>query len=200
MRITVNSGIFHFPIRVNRMVLSTLLIVMRCFILYYFFVLRHTQHMPSKSSVELQPTLPICESSYSKNEEFFLFSSIMEATMIDKKLNDKSIYFELSIGNAGNSIDGHNESQCNNVGEDGELDTVDTTSFNSTTNACKPISNDKFHYYLPYWDYKPCMNVRCLFPDLRRRMYNSNMISKFVEALVSYSIYLEFQLFLLKFD
>lgn len=136
-------------------------------------------------SVELQPTLPICESSYSKNDEFFLFSSIMEATMIDKKLNDKSIYFELSIGNAGNSIDGHNESQCNNVGEDGELDTVDATSFNSTTNACKPISNDKFHYYLPYWDYKPCMNVRCLFPDLRRRMYNSNMISKFVEALVS---------------
>lgn len=27
------------------------------------------------------------------------------------------------------------------------------------------------------------MNVRCIFPDLRRRMYNSNMLSKLTEAL-----------------
>lgn len=105
--------------------------------------------------------------------------------MIDKKLSDKPVYFELSIGNAGNSIDGHNESQCSNFGEEGELQTVDVSSFNSTTNSCKPISHDKTYYYLPYWDYKPCMNVRCHFPDLRRRMYNSNMIAKLTEALVS---------------
>lgn len=128
--------------------------------------------------------MPISETSYSKTEEFFLFSTIMEATMIDKKLSDKPVYFELSVGNAGNSIDGHNESQCNNLGDDGELETVDTTTFNSTTNSCKPISHDKLYYYLPYWDYKPCMNVRCHFPDLRRRMYNSNMISKLADAMV----------------
>jgi hypothetical protein len=29
--------------------------------------------------------------------------------MIDKKLGDKPLYFEISIGNAGNSLDGHNE-------------------------------------------------------------------------------------------
>lgn len=129
--------------------------------------------------------MPVNETSYSKVEEFFLFSTIMEATMIDKKISDKSIYFELSIGNAGNSIDGHNESQCNNLGDDGELEIVDATAFNSTTNSCKPISHDKLYYYLPYWDYKPCMNVRCHFPDLRRRMYNSNMIAKLVEGTVS---------------
>lgn len=105
--------------------------------------------------------------------------------MIDKKLSDKPVYFELSIGNAGNSIDGHNESQCSTFGEEGELQTVDVSSFNSTTNSCKPISHDKLYYYLPYWDYKPCMNVRCHFPDLRRRMYNSNMIAKITETLVS---------------
>ncbi|XP_031628335.1 otoferlin isoform X2 [Contarinia nasturtii] len=137
----------------------------------------------TEKNVELQPTMPVCETSYSKNEEFFLFSTIMEATMIDKKVSDKSVYFELSIGNAGNSIDGHNESQCSNVGDDGELETVDTSAFNSTTNSCKPISHDKLYYYLPYWDYKQCMNVRCHFPDLRRRMYNSNMISKLVDAM-----------------
>lgn len=118
-------------------------------------------------------------------EEFFLFSTIMEASMIDKKLCDKPIYFELSIGNAGNSIDGHNESQCTTLGDEGELESVDITSFNSTTNSCKPISHDKLHYYLPYWDYKPCMNVRSQFPDLRGRMYNSNMIAKIAEALVN---------------
>lgn len=30
--------------------------------------------------------------------------------MIDRKLGEKPIFFELSIGNAGNMIDGHNES------------------------------------------------------------------------------------------
>jgi hypothetical protein len=29
--------------------------------------------------------------------------------MIDKKLGDKPLFFEVSIGNAGNSLDGHNE-------------------------------------------------------------------------------------------
>lgn len=60
--------------------------------------------------VEVEPIFPINESAYARNEEFFLFASIMDATMIDKKLGDKAICFEISIGNAGNSLDGHNES------------------------------------------------------------------------------------------
>ncbi|KAI8121686.1 Otoferlin [Lucilia cuprina] len=138
----------------------------------------------TEKNVELEPTQLISESSYSRNEEFFLFGSIVEASMIDKKISDKTVFFELSMGNAGNSLDGHNESFATALddGEDGcVLETVDTTSFSSTTNACKPISHDKNHYYLPYWDYKPCMDVRCTLPDLRRRMYNSNMLSKMAE-------------------
>lgn len=130
--------------------------------------------------------MPISESSYSKTEEFFLFSTIMEASMIDRKLSDKPCYFELSMGNAGNSLDGHNESTCNNLNddEDDTLVTVSSTSFSSTTAASKPTSHDKSHYFLPYWDYKPCMDVRCNFPDLRRRMYNSNMIAKIADRMV----------------
>jgi hypothetical protein len=60
-------------------------------------------------------------------------------------------------------------------------ETIDVSSFSSTTSTCKPISHDKHHYYLPYWDYKPAMNVRCIFPDLRRRMYNSNAIAKLTD-------------------
>lgn len=132
-------------------------------------------------AVELEPTFPISETSYSKNEEFFLFSTIFEASMFDKKLHDKQVYFEISMGNAGNSLDGHNESHTIITGEEEELDAIDVTTFNSTTSSCKPISHDKSHYFLPYWDYKQCMDVRCSFPDLRRRMYNSNMIAKICE-------------------
>lgn len=62
------------------------------------------------SEVELEPTTPVNETSYAKNEEFFLFATVLEASMLDKKLGDKPAYFEISIGNAGNAIDGHNES------------------------------------------------------------------------------------------
>lgn len=64
----------------------------------------------SPAAVELEPTTPINEESYAKNEEFFLFTTILDASMIDKKLGDKPVYFEVSIGNAGNAIDGHNTS------------------------------------------------------------------------------------------
>lgn len=62
------------------------------------------------SEVEVEPTVLVNESAYARNEEFFLFATIMDATMIDKKLGDKPMYFEISIGNAGNALDGHNES------------------------------------------------------------------------------------------
>lgn len=32
--------------------------------------------------------------------------------MIERKLGEKPLFFEISIGNAGNVIDGHNDSQC----------------------------------------------------------------------------------------
>ncbi|XP_053689019.1 otoferlin-like [Sabethes cyaneus] len=133
-------------------------------------------------NVELESTLPISESSYCKHDDFFMFASVLEASMIDRKVCDRPVYFELSMGNAGNSLDGHNES-AGNLSDDDELEAVDTTAYSSTTSASKPISHDKCHFFLPYWDNKPCMDVRCSFPDLRRRMYNSNMIGKVTERM-----------------
>ncbi|CRK93099.1 CLUMA_CG006578, isoform A [Clunio marinus] len=108
-------------------------------------------------NVELEQTYPISESSYCKNEEFFLFATIFEASMLDKKTSEKSVHFELSIGNWGNALDGHNESNTHQYDDDDEL--------------------------VPFWDYKPSMNVRCIFPDQRRRMYNSNMLSRLTEKM-----------------
>ncbi|XP_017891092.1 otoferlin-like isoform X5 [Ceratina calcarata] len=145
------------------------------------------------SEVEVEPAMPINESAYARNEEFFLFATIMDATMIDKKLGDKPMYFELSIGNAGNALDGHNESSKVGMYDMGpksgtsvdqeELQEVLSGSWQSTTPACKPMTHDKIYYFLPYWDDKPCLHVRSIWPDYRRRMYNSNIISKIVDKL-----------------
>lgn len=136
--------------------------------------------------------------------------TILDASMIDKKPGEKPIYFELSIGNAGNMIDGHNESSsqedhdkinvlgtcfsffflalciiyifyvhCNVI-----IESVISESWQSTTAAIKPISNDKVYYYLPLREDKPCLHVKSIWPDYRRRMYNSNIINKISDKLV----------------
>lgn len=43
-------------------------------------------------------SLPPRQSATGKIEEFFLFGSFLEATMIDRKIGDKTISFEITIG------------------------------------------------------------------------------------------------------
>lgn len=38
------------------------------------------------------------QSATGKMEEFFLFGSFLEATMIDRKIGDKAISFEITLG------------------------------------------------------------------------------------------------------
>ena len=38
------------------------------------------------------------QSATGKIDEFFLFGSFLEATMIDRKIGDKAISFEITIG------------------------------------------------------------------------------------------------------
>ncbi|CAG2054113.1 unnamed protein product [Timema podura] len=183
------------------------------------------------SEVEVEPTFPINETAYGKNEEFFMFTTVLDVTMIDKKLGDKPIYLEISIGNAGNTIDGHNQTTRELSDSDSDdnieytycciffgpakykwwrlqkhywyhlfryifplitpinvlhlIEVVTTTeaTWQSTTPPVKPMTNDRLYYYLPYWDNKPCMHVRSIWPDYRRRMYNSNIIAKIVDKL-----------------
>ncbi len=42
--------------------------------------------------------LSISQTATGKVEEFFLFGSFLEATMIDRKIGDKPINFEVTIG------------------------------------------------------------------------------------------------------
>ncbi|CAH2103117.1 unnamed protein product [Euphydryas editha] len=137
------------------------------------------------SKVEREPIVPVNEVSYEKNEEFFLFGCLFEVNMIDKKLVDKPIQFELSIGNAGNVLDGRNVSlRRPHDLENTNLDELssDTGYWQSTTQPFKAVAyNDKTYYYLPFWDTKQCMQVRSIWPDHRRRMYNSNLIASIID-------------------
>ncbi|KAB0399975.1 hypothetical protein E2I00_014198, partial [Balaenoptera physalus] len=60
----------------------------------------------NSTEVEVEPFDVPLEIVPEKQEEFLLFGAFFEATMIDRRIGDKPISFEVSIGNFGNLIDG----------------------------------------------------------------------------------------------
>uniref|UniRef100_A0A8B9RI62 Otoferlin b n=1 Tax=Astyanax mexicanus TaxID=7994 RepID=A0A8B9RI62_ASTMX len=136
-----------------------------------------------------------------KIEEFFLFGAFLEATMIDRKIGDKPINFEVTIGNYGSEVDdtptkpkskkskkgdGDDEeseliqgSSDEEVTDDGELVSV------STTPPMKPVITDRNYFHLPYFERKPCIYIKSWWQDQRRRLYNANIIDNIADKLVS---------------
>ncbi|XP_046692786.1 otoferlin isoform X3 [Silurus meridionalis] len=149
--------------------------------------------------VQVEPITNVSEVSTGKVEEFFLFGSFLEATMIDRKIGDKPINFEVTIGNYGNQIDGvskpvkkkrkgkgdgdseeseliHNSSEEEND-EDGDV------AFLSSTPLMKPVVTDSNYFHLPYFETKPCIYIKSWWQDHRRRFYNSNIMDKIADKL-----------------
>nr|XP_020443798.1 otoferlin isoform X2 [Monopterus albus] len=154
----------------------------------------------SSTDVQVEAVSNISESATGKIEEFFLFGSFLEATMIDRKIGDKAISFEITIGNYGNQIDGmsrlsstkknkkdgekeeeENEliqnSSEDEADEDGELVSV------SSTPPMRPFITDRNYFHLPYFEKKPCVYIKSWWQDQRRRLYNSNMMDKIADKL-----------------
>uniref|UniRef100_A0A3Q1H831 Otoferlin n=1 Tax=Anabas testudineus TaxID=64144 RepID=A0A3Q1H831_ANATE len=135
-------------------------------------------------------------------EEFFLFGSFLEATMIDRKIGDKPINFEVTIGYYGNEIDGvikpnakgkkggdgdeeeteliHNSSD-EEIEDDGDLNSV------ATTPPMKPVVTDRNYFHLPYFERKPCVYIKSWWQDQRRRLYNANIIDNIADKLASHT-------------
>ncbi|XP_046857902.1 otoferlin-like isoform X2 [Xenia sp. Carnegie-2017] len=62
--------------------------------------------------VEVEAAAPISETAAGKEEQFQLFACLYEASMIDRKVGDKNIQFEMTIGNYGiSSIERMKKSQ-----------------------------------------------------------------------------------------
>ena len=104
-------------------------------------------------------------------------------------------------GNAGNILDGYNpptkkqqssssedESSEGEGGEDTPDEGVDSSGpkWQSTTPPVRPTTKDRIYYHMPFDEEKPCVYVKEMFEDHRRRMYNTNILEKIGEKLVSY--------------
>ncbi|KAI4799190.1 hypothetical protein KUCAC02_017861 [Chaenocephalus aceratus] len=126
----------------------------------------------SSTDVQLEGVSNISETATGKVEEFFLFGSFLEATMIDRKIGDKPINFELTIGYYGNEIDGDEE-----MDDDGDLTSV------ATTPPMKPVITDRNYFHLPYFERKPCIYIKSWWQDQRRRLYNANIIDNVADKL-----------------
>ncbi|XP_027140247.1 otoferlin isoform X2 [Larimichthys crocea] len=154
----------------------------------------------SSTEVQVEGVSNISESATGKIDEFFLFGSFLEATMIDRKIGDKTISFEITIGNYGNQIDGvskppsarkkkkdgENEEEeselIQNSSEDEADEDGDLVSI-STTPLMKPVITDRNYFHLPYFEKKPCVYIKSWWQDQRRRLYNSNMMDKIADKL-----------------
>ncbi|XP_072546416.1 otoferlin isoform X2 [Salminus brasiliensis] len=152
------------------------------------------------TEVQVEGVPNISDNATGKIEEFFLFGAFLEATMIDRKIGDKPINFEVTIGNYGSEVDdiptkpkskkskkkgdGDDEeseliqgSSDEEVNDDGELVSV------STTPPMKPVITDRNYFHLPYFERKPCIYIKSWWQDQRRRLYNANIIDNIADKL-----------------
>ncbi|KAF7709656.1 fer-1-like protein 6 [Silurus meridionalis] len=121
-------------------------------------------------------------------ENFLLFGAVFEASMIDRRIGDKHICFEFTIGNFGNSIDGAAlPTTKKKVDLNQEpamttplLEVQPSKHCKSTTPAEKPLIGDGFrnYFYLPISNKKPCAHVWSSWEDWAYRLHHSNMLDR----------------------
>uniref|UniRef100_F7AL85 Otoferlin n=2 Tax=Xenopus tropicalis TaxID=8364 RepID=F7AL85_XENTR len=155
--------------------------------------------LTSSTEVQVEGAQPVAETCTGKMEEFFLFGAFLESTMIDRKIGDKPINFEVTIGNYGNQIDGISKpsmrkrkeggdgveeetellqnSSDDEADEDGEMLSI------SSSPAMKPLITDRNYFHLPFFDKKPCTYIKSWWQDQRRRLYNANIMDKIADKL-----------------
>nr|DBA23997.1 TPA: hypothetical protein GDO54_011707 [Pyxicephalus adspersus] len=134
-----------------------------------------------------------------KFEDFLLFGSFFEATLIDRKIGDKPISFEGSVGNYGNVLDGvspHGSKKKTSDPEDpegapllqaeeGNVSHEISMAYKSVTSPEKPLitEGNRNYHYLPFYEKKPCIYVKSTWGDQTFRLYTSNMLQKMADHL-----------------
>ncbi|KAG3273644.1 fer-1 like family member 6 [Ictidomys tridecemlineatus] len=151
------------------------------------------------TEVEVEPFDIPPEITPEKYEEFLLFGAFFEATMIDRKIGDKPISFEVSIGNFGNLIDGgfHHGSKKKSselteedavpLLQEGEAEAAHDVAIpvSSTTHPEKPLvtEGNRNYNYLPFEAKKPCVSFISSWGDQTFRLHWSNMLEKMADLL-----------------
>uniref|UniRef100_A0A8B9DJQ5 Fer-1 like family member 6 n=1 Tax=Anser cygnoides TaxID=8845 RepID=A0A8B9DJQ5_ANSCY len=154
----------------------------------------------NSTEVEVEPFDVPSEIYEEKIEDFLLFGTFFEATMIDRKVGDKPITFEVSVGNFGRVTDGvsvgaggKKKARGGEVEESLLHEKEDEISHDlgvpliSTTHPEKPLitGGNRNYQYLPYDDRKPCICVKSYWGNQTFRLYSSNTLEKMADHLVS---------------
>uniref|UniRef100_A0A8K9XXV2 Fer-1 like family member 6 n=1 Tax=Oncorhynchus mykiss TaxID=8022 RepID=A0A8K9XXV2_ONCMY len=148
-------------------------------------------------------------------DNFLLFGTVFEATMIDRKIGDKPINFELSVGNFGNVQEGSPQVSgrrkvekpvAERVWDGQDLDStplIDSqdpkpglwqSPCQSTTPPEKPLTDGNRHYmYLPIQHQKPCVHVMSCWEDRTYRLHSSNFLENIAVMFVRHLFYVPLQ-------
>ncbi|KAK7913699.1 hypothetical protein WMY93_013910 [Mugilogobius chulae] len=134
-----------------------------------------------ESKPEVVPIEPL--SKEEKNETFFLFGALFEASMIDRKIGDKPISFEFSLGNHGNifepatplaspassSVLSHRRKALD------VPDGTDLLIFHYSRETTH-VEGNRHYMYLPLEKQKPCISITSEWEGRTYRLYISNML------------------------
>uniref|UniRef100_A0A672KT84 Fer-1-like protein 4 n=1 Tax=Sinocyclocheilus grahami TaxID=75366 RepID=A0A672KT84_SINGR len=137
-----------------------------------------------------------------EKDEFLLFASFFEVTMIDPCIGSKPVTFELSIGNYGKTADVVKSSKRGsqeNLAEDRQplLESDDELERDELLNPGpqdksvtpprrpQPTEYDRSFSCIPLFREKPCIFVWSYFEDHTFRFHNSNWLSKMADRLAS---------------
>ncbi|KAG8515514.1 Fer-1-like protein 6, partial [Galemys pyrenaicus] len=153
----------------------------------------------NSTEVEVEPFDVPPEILPEKCEEFLLFGAFFEATMIDRRIGDKPISFEVSIGNFGNLTDGGTHHGARKKSADlAEGDTLPLlhekegaaahdapVPMVSTTHPEKPLvtEGNRNYNYLPFEAKKPCVYFISSWGDQTFRLHWCNMLEKMADFL-----------------
>jgi hypothetical protein len=119
----------------------------------------------AKAHLEGQDAPPLDEIMFPQCEDVVLFATIFEASSISRRFSDKPISFRMSCGPL-------------HVDEDG--DKVEAT----VTPPLKPQIMNKNYCFVPIDEEKPCLHLTLSLPDVRKRMFNYNLLTKMLTSLV----------------
>ncbi|KYO40974.1 otoferlin isoform A [Alligator mississippiensis] len=159
---------------------------------------------PSEVTVEVEELHPLPENALGTKEEFLLFATFFEVTMIDSSISSKPVSFEVSLGNYGKTEEivtkvhkkgekgeGSEEKQLLlDPSSDDELDieviTPATGLQNKSMTASQrpePTEYDSSYSCLPMMHEKQCVYIWSNWEDHTWRFCNSNWIVKIAERL-----------------
>uniref|UniRef100_A0A3B1KAX2 Fer-1 like family member 4 n=1 Tax=Astyanax mexicanus TaxID=7994 RepID=A0A3B1KAX2_ASTMX len=156
--------------------------------------------VPEAVTVEVEEIHPLPENFVGEKEEFLLFASFFEVTMIDPSIGSKFVTFELSIGNYGKTADVVVKSKKSGSREDlsedrqGLLESDDELEREepaagpldksvTAPRRAQPTEYDGSFSCISLLREKPCIYVWNYFEDHTFRYHNCNWLSKMADRL-----------------